>query len=90
MRLCFALLLVALPTAAFAQSDEDVDHRADRIRTEQLNRNAGAAVDRRNGSNAAALDRYRNAQADYQRAREAWRRRLAACQDGDDRACGPG
>lgn len=90
MRTFLALALAVLPTASFAQAEEDAEHRADRVRTEQLNRNAAAAVDRRNGNNSAALDRYRDAQAAYQRAREQWRRRVAACEDGDYRACDPG
>ena len=89
MRLLFIMMLVSLPTALCAQADEDADHRADRVRTEQLNRGAAAAVDRRNAANRAALDHYRDAQAAYQRERDAWRRRLAACEAGDDRACDP-
>lgn len=89
MRTLIALALAILPTTGFAQADEDAEHRADRARTEQLNRNAAAAVDHREGANTAAIDRYRDAQAAYQRAREEWRRRLAACENGDDRACGP-
>ena len=90
MRCLLAFALLALPAASLAQAEEDAEHRADRLRTERLNREAGARVDRRNGANAAAIDRYRDAQAAYQRAREEWRRRLAACEDGDERACDPG
>ncbi|WP_116090726.1 hypothetical protein [Sphingomonas crusticola] len=89
MRTLLALAIAILPSVVFAQAEEDAEHRADRARTEQLNRNAAAAVDRRNGANADAVDRYRDAQAAYRRAREEWRRRLAACEEGDDRACGP-
>jgi len=87
MRILLAIAVFILPTALFAQAEEDAEHRADRLRTEQLNRDAGASVGRRNSANAAALERYRNAQEDYQRARAEWRRRVAACEDGDWRAC---
>jgi hypothetical protein len=90
MRCALAMVLLILPAASLAQPEEDAEHRADRLRTERLNRDAGAKVDRRNGANAQAMDRYRDAQAAYQRAREEWRRRLAACEDGDVRACDPG
>ena len=89
MRSLIAVGLVLLPVVSFAQMDEDAEHRADRLRTERLNREAAARVDRRNGVDATAMDRYRDAQAAYQRARKEWRRRLAACEEGDDRACDP-
>jgi hypothetical protein len=89
MRLFLALILAVLPAVAWAQAEDDA-HRVDRTRTEDLNRGAAHAVDRRNAANAAKLDRYREAREDYQRAREEWRRRLAACEAGDDRACDPG
>jgi hypothetical protein len=91
MRTLFALALALLATPSFAQADEeDAEHRADRLRTEQLNRSAADRVDYRNANNAVAMDRYRDAQQAYQRARERWRRRVEACQDGDYRACDPG
>jgi hypothetical protein len=90
MRMMFALTLALLPTALCAQVEEDEAHRADRSQTERLNRNAAASVDRRLAANQKALNRYRDAQAAYQREREAWRRRVAACEGGDDRACDPG
>lgn len=90
MRTLLAAALALLPTTSFAQAEEDAEHRADRIRTEQLNRNAADRVDNRNAANAAALDRYHDAQAAYQRARERWRRQVEACQYGDYRACDPG
>jgi hypothetical protein len=85
----FVLILAFPSAAALAQADQDDAHRADRQRTESLNRAATAAIDQRNSANAAALARYRNAQAAYQRDRDAWRRRVAACDAGDDRACDP-
>ncbi len=89
MRTLLALAFILLPGASLAQVEEDAEHRADRVRTEQLNRNAAAAAARRENKNADSIDRYRDAQAAYQRAREQWRRKLAACEDGDDRACAP-
>lgn len=90
MRSLFALMLVLMPAAALGQSDEDAAHRSDRRETEDLNRSAARAVDRRNAANEATLARYRDAREVYQRQRDAWRRRFAACQAGDTRACDPG
>ena len=90
MRILFALMLVLAPAAAFAQTDEDAAHRADRHETEDLNRSAARAVDQRNAANAATLARYQDAREAYQRQRDAWRRRFVACQAGDTRACDPG
>ncbi len=90
MRILFALMLALMPAAALAQSDEDAAHRSDRRETEDLNRSAARAVDQRNAANEATLARYRDAREAYQRQRDAWRRRFAACQAGDTRACDPG
>ena len=89
MRILFALMLVFAPVAVLAQPEEDAAHRSDRLATEDLNRSAAHAVDQRNNANAATLARYREAREAYQRQREAWRRRFAACQTGDTRACDP-
>ena len=89
MRIFVALILALAPAAAFAQSGADAVHRADRARTAELNRGAQLRVDRHKASNTAAIARYRNAEAAYQREREAWRPRVAACEAGDDRACDP-
>jgi hypothetical protein len=89
MHIVFACLLFAAPVAAMAQ-DEDAAHRSDRLRTADLNRNAGQAIERRDAANAASLRRYHEAESAYQRQREAWRRRFAACEAGDERACDPG
>lgn len=89
MRSVFALLLVLASAPAFAQADEDAAHRADRQQTQDLNRGVQRSVEQRNAADAAKLARYRDAAADYARRREEWRRRVAACQDGDDRACTP-
>jgi hypothetical protein len=77
-----ALLVAAMPLHA-----EDAAHRADRLRTEQLNRGAGKVVDQRNRSNAEGQARYRNAQADYARRMAEWRRQVAACRAGEYSAC---
>lgn len=90
MRILFALMLALMPAAALAQSDEDAAHRSDRRETENLNRSAARSVDQRNAANEATLARYRDAREAYQRQRDAWRRRFAACQAGDERACDPG
>jgi len=89
MRMFVALILALVPAAAFAQSREDAVHRADRERTAALNRRTQGKVDRHDAANDAAIARYNAAQAAYQREREAWRRRVAACEAGDDRACDP-
>jgi len=84
-----ALALLLFPATALAQ-EEDAAHRDDRRQTANLNRDAAHAVDRRSAANAAALARYREEEAAYQRERAAWRRRFAACEAGDERACDPG
>jgi len=89
MRFFLALLLAASPAAAFAQADEDAAHQADRRQTAELNRSAARTVDRRNAANAASIAHYRDAEEAYRRRREAWQRRFAACEDGDQRACDP-
>jgi len=80
-----ASLLAASP--ALAQV-EDAEHRADRLRTIELNSRAQAAVNRRDRSNADIRAANRRAQARYERERAEWRERVAACQDGDYSACG--
>ena len=73
------LILVALPAHAL---EEDAAHRADRQRTEQLNRQAGAVVARRDRANDKAQDRYQDAMADYREKMAQWRREVAACRAG--------
>ena len=60
-----------------------------RQQTQDLNRNVQRSVDQRNAADAAKLARYREAAEAYERRRAEWRRRVAACEDGDDRACSP-
>ncbi|KQX22665.1 MULTISPECIES: hypothetical protein [unclassified Sphingomonas] len=96
-----ALLFLALPAAVAAQTvpgqavgraapdqGEDAEHRADRLRTIELNRRAQSVVDRRDRSNMDVRERNRRAQDHYQRERAEWRRRVAACNAGDHDACG--
>lgn len=88
-------LFALLPVAASAQAVEDEAHRLDRLRTEQLNKQALSATtkrDRRTGSDAH--DDYANARADYDDARADYQRRLArwraqvdACNRGIYEAC---
>jgi len=87
MRVLFALMLALTPAAVFAQSDDDNAHRSDRLQTQNLNRGVQRSVDQRNAANAARLARYRDAAAGYERRRAVWRRRVAACEDGDADAC---
>jgi hypothetical protein len=81
----FALALL-LATPALAQG-EDEAHRLDRLRTEQLNRNAARKVEARDDRNDAAQRAYRSARSDYERRMAAWRRHVAACNGGDWSAC---
>lgn len=83
------VLICAVPSPALADPPfEDAEHRADRLRTEQLNRDAGAAARRRDRAAAAARDRgYAAARARYEARMAEWRRQVAACRDGDYSAC---
>jgi len=67
-----ALLLAGPPPPG-----EDAAHRADRIRTEQLNRSAAAKVIRRQENDTARDRAWRASQADYERQMAAWRKRDA-------------
>lgn len=85
--LALSILLAALPAVAHAQ-EEDAEHRADRLRTIELNRRAQSVVDRRDRGNADVRAQNRRAQERYERERAEWRRRVAACNAGDHDACG--
>jgi len=88
MSRCLAIGLFLIAAAATAQpAEEDAAHRADRARVEQLNRDAGRVVRRRNDGNEAAQQDYRAARADYEQDMAEWRRRVAACRDGVWSAC---
>lgn len=81
------LLFAALAAApAFAQP-EDAEHRADRLRTIELNKRAQAVVDRRDRGNADVRAQNRRAMERYERERAEWRERVAACRAGDWDAC---
>ena len=77
-------MLIAAP--AFAQA-EDAAHRADRLRTIELNRRAQSAVDRRDHANADIRDSGRHAQENYEHQRALWRKRVADCEAGHWDAC---
>lgn len=77
-------LLAAVPAMA---QEEDAEHRADRLRTIELNHGADAVVGRRDRANANVRDRNRRAQEAYERQRAAWRAQVDACQSGDYGAC---
>jgi hypothetical protein len=76
--------LAAVP--AFAQA-EDSAHRADRLRTIELNRRAQATIDRRDRANADVAETNRKAMERYERQRAEWRKRFDACRAGDWSAC---
>ncbi|TZG28702.1 hypothetical protein [Sphingomonas montanisoli] len=86
MRREHLLGLLILSQAAVARA-EDAAHRADRLRTEQLNRRALAATERRDVGNAKVRRSNADAMDDYQRKLAAWRKRYDACLDGDYSAC---
>lgn len=79
-------MMTSLATPSVAQQ-EDAAHRADRLRTEQLNRSAAAVVARRDRQNAQVRRRGDDAMDRYQKELAAWRRRVAACNAGDYDAC---
>jgi hypothetical protein len=100
--ICVALALLACAPPALASAIEDDAHREDRERTQELNRRAAAAIARRDAvlparRDAAGVDRegaydadeadYRAARAQYERDLAHWRRRAAACRQGDWDAC---
>ncbi|MFC0306827.1 hypothetical protein ACFFIH_21000 [Rhizorhabdus histidinilytica] len=88
LSLPLAFLAAAIAGAAHAQP-EDAEHRADRLRTIELNRRAQSVVDRRDRSNADVRAANRRAQERYERERAEWRRRVAACRAGEYDACAP-
>lgn len=79
--------LALLPAITHAQ-EEDAEHRADRLRTIELNRRAQTVVGHRDQSNAKIREQGRQAQQRYERERAEWQRRVAACRAGDYSACG--
>jgi Flp pilus assembly protein TadB len=90
MRLFLGLVLAFAPVAVSAQAQqEDEAHRVDRQQTQDLNRSVQRSVAQRQAADAAKLARYRDANAAYERQRDEWRRRVAACEGGDTSACDP-
>ena len=85
IRILLVLSLFAA-TPAFART-EDAEHRADRLRTIELNRRALGVVDHRDRSNSDVRDTNRRAQQRYEGERQAWRKRVADCEAGDWSAC---
>ena len=83
MKVVLAAVLLASPALA----QEDAAHRADRLRTEALNRSVINAGSARARENAREREGYRVARAAYQREMAAWRRRVAVCNSGDYAAC---
>ena len=80
--------MVAFAAAASAESQEEDDlHRADRLRTQQLNRQAAGAVSRRTMRNDSGDADYLAARARYERDMAEWRRRVEACEAGYWQAC---
>ena len=86
-RLFMAVPLVLASTPAFAQQIEDAEHRADRLRTIELNKRAQAVVSHRDRGNARIRESGDKAQQRYEREVAEWRRRVAACRGGDYDAC---
>jgi Ni/Co efflux regulator RcnB len=86
IRLLLVTIALAAAMPAFAQA-EDAAHRADRLRTIELNRRAQAVVDRRDRANANVRQSNREAMERYERRRAEWRKRFNACQAGDWSAC---
>jgi len=90
MRLFLGLVLAFVPVAVSAQAQQENEaHRADRRQTQDLNRSVQRSVAQRQAADAAKLARYRDANAAYERQRDEWRRRVAACERGDTSACDP-
>ena len=81
------LIISALFAAPGLAQTEDAEHRADRLRTIELNRRAEAVVDRRDHSNADVREANRKATERYERQRAEWRRRVDDCRAGDWDAC---
>lgn len=85
LRALFSLtLLLATPVHA---RPEDVERRADRLRTIELNERARATVQERDRSNADVRERNRTAMERFERQRAEWRKRVADCRAGDSDAC---
>ena len=83
----FLIALSVLTATPVLAQPEDAEHRADRLRTIELNKRAQSVVDRRDRGNADVRAQNRRAMERYERQRAEWRRRVEACQAGDYEAC---
>lgn len=88
MKLLIVPLAVIVASAALAEAEEDTAHRADRLRTIELNRRAGSQAAQRSRASNYGDEQYRAAQDRYERQMKAWRSRVSACRAGDWDACG--
>jgi hypothetical protein len=81
------LIVLLFFIGAVPASAEDEAHRADRLRTEALNRAVSADIAARDRRPTVAQRDYREAHARYERDMAAWRARVGACNGGDWSAC---
>lgn len=83
----YVLTILLLTFTVTAAKAEDAAHRADRLYTQDLNRRAKAASERRDVHVAEPAGSYAAARARYERQMADWRRQVAACRGGDYGAC---
>jgi len=81
------LFATALADASVPARGEDAAHRADRLRTIELNRRAKDAIARRDRGNSEVREANRRDAERYERQLRYWRERVAACRAGDEDAC---
>jgi hypothetical protein len=81
------LLAAIASTLAVPVRAEDAEHRADRLRTIELNRRAASVVARRDSSNSRVRAINRQNRERYQQQMARWRAQVAACDAGDYAAC---
>jgi Ni/Co efflux regulator RcnB len=87
LHILLALSFLAAPLTAALAQPEDAEHRADRLRTIELNRRAQDVVRRRDHSNSDIRETNRRAMERYERQRAAWREQVEACRAGNWSAC---
>jgi len=76
----FLLTLALLASDPTSRPGEDAAHRADRLRTEQLNRAAAARVTARQADDSRRNRAWGAKQSEYEQAMAAWRKREATRQ----------